>query len=82
MRKKREMLKQLFDLAMDIWRYPNTYKSDQEIILDWLEIAPDTPDLANELIDRDICPKCGGQLRLDRNSQNAYLRCYGCDTKY
>lgn len=77
---KSKTLKQLYDLTKDIWRNPELY-TEKDIAIEWLEIAW-VQEIADELIEQNICIKCGGDLRLDRNNDKAALRCYSCDTKY
>ena len=73
-------LKQLYDLTIDVWRDPKLY-TKEDISLEFLDIAY-IQEVADELIDQNICPRCKGELNLDRNSDKAYLKCYSCNTKF
>lgn len=77
---KTEQLKRLYDLTIDVWRDPQLYE-EKDIAIEWLDIAY-VQEIADELIDKDICPRCGKELRLDRNSSVASLKCCGCGAKY
>ncbi|MFH0334566.1 hypothetical protein [Clostridium perfringens] len=78
---KSKVLKDLYNLTMEVYEFPESFETKEDLMIEWLEINWDQ-DVADELIDKNICPRCKDELRLDRNSSVAYLKCYNCDTKY
>ncbi len=78
---KSKVLKDLYNLAMEVYEFPESFETKEDLMIEWLEINWDQ-DVAGELIDKDICPRCGKELRLDRNSSVASLKCCGCGAKY
>lgn len=74
-------LKQLYDLTMEVFQFPEGFKTKEDVAIEFLDIAY-IQEVADELIDQNICPRCKGELSLDRNSDKAYLKCYSCNTKF
>lgn len=74
-------LKQLYDLTMEVFQFPESFKTKEDVAIEFLDIAY-IQEIADELIDQSICPRCGNELKLDRNSNKAYLKCCGCETKF